>query len=106
MKYCTIQFYGNQYFIDEHQYLYSLNTINKPGHLFQIYKILTLRYYDRYFIGCPYLISSPIKLICKSTARLFVRKLTIFKLKAKKKYRRQIGYREVKNRYIVCWIPN
>lgn len=110
MEYAIIEIGGHQFWIEKGQYLIinkiSINQKTKItcGSNININRILLLNKNNNIYFGFPYLQKSLIQ--GQILEYLKGSKITIYKMKSKKKYRRKKGYRQELTKLIINKIEN
>jgi ribosomal protein L21 len=99
MQYAIVELKGSQYFLEEFVSI-QISAISKSVISFLVNKILLIRLINKIYIGQPYLTQVPVKVICKNIFITQNKKILIFKLKSKKKYRKRFTYKEINHTYL------
>ncbi|MFA6250369.1 MAG: 50S ribosomal protein L21 [Candidatus Shapirobacteria bacterium] len=91
MKYAVIKLAGSQYKVTENQVLTVNNLNHQPGDTVSIPEVLLTVDDDHVSVGNPYLPNSKVEFVIVKNYRS--PKLTVFKYKAKSRYRKTLGFR-------------
>lgn len=102
MNFAIIQLGGHQIWVETDQYFIVTKISSIPGTIISINKILLISRYNTFIIGKPFL---PIQYNHKLKATIIEHlrgvKITVYKMKSKKKYRRKKGHRQEMTKLII-----
>jgi len=110
MEYAIIEIGGHQFWIEKGQYLIinkvsiSKNAQISCGSNININRILLINKNNNIYFGYPYLLDSLVH--GQILEHLQGSKITIYKMKSKKKYRRKKGHRQELTKLIITKIEN
>nr|YP_010117110.1 ribosomal protein L21 [Pteridomonas danica]QPM99300.1 ribosomal protein L21 [Pteridomonas danica] len=90
--YAIIQLNGGQLWI-ENNIVFKFEKINEfEGSFISLNKILLFQKKSSIYIGQPFLQPNILKILCIVMKKITLNKIQIYKMKAKKKYRKKKGY--------------
>lgn len=102
MKYAIVEIGGHQVWVEEGQYFITNKILTAQGSILLLKRILLTREEGQLFFGYPYL--QNVTISCQVIEHLRGSKISVFKMKAKKGYRRKKGHRQEMTKLLVTHI--
>lgn len=99
MEYAIIEISGTQAWVQEGQHIITNSLSTEPGKSVLFKRVLLVNKDNKVSIGRPYLENNHV--IGKVVEHLRGTKITVYKMKSKKKYRRKMGHRQEKTKILI-----
>jgi large subunit ribosomal protein L21 len=104
MKYTILALDGRQFYLEEGTFFNISYIPYKIGTFLLFNKALIIKNLNTFYIGKPYIISSFIKILGEVIGSLKLAILIIFKMRSKKKYRHNRGYKHKLTKLVLNFI--
>jgi large subunit ribosomal protein L21 len=104
MNFAIIELGGHQIWVEANQYFLTTKISTIPGTKIILNRILLISNYDTFYLGTPFLSTNKNKtnkIKSEIIEHLRGSKITVYKMKSKKKYRRKKGHRQEMTKLII-----